>query len=267
MNIDRFYRDSAKISLNGSIAALIPAILLVIVNIFIFEKDILMFLATPFIFYSIVLFQIYRVRYKYYVTCNQRLLQQANSERSLLTDSHFLIQSLNTGSATLFLYCPDGSLAGTMSTVRSKEGFFLKKANEFILKGANDEVVARYVVKGKSQTRIEIEVYDEEDTYLGILEKVSEMSLFKQAKKEVVDSTGKVTGTVEGSRMFMDEVLVNQNNQQIGRLRRGWMPLDWSDLFPDANTPVFSLSNCLSERERWLHFSLLVDQYFIERWE
>lgn len=72
-------------------------------------------------------------------------------------------------------------------------------------------------------------------------------------------------GAVEGSSIFMDEKVFTQENRPIGRLRRGWMPLEWSELFPEPNTPVLSFTEVMSEKDKLLRMSFIVNEYFIER--
>ena len=111
--------------------------------------------------------------------------------------------------------------------------------------------------------QLTIEVYDQNKKYIGCFEK--EKGSWMKKKKEIIDELGCSIGSVEGSRTFMDERVLNQSNQQVGRLRRGWMPVEWSGRFPEANTPVLSLSESLSEKDKLLRMSFLINEYFIER--
>ncbi|MGG5253951.1 hypothetical protein ACQYAD_10675 [Neobacillus sp. SM06] len=259
MNIDRYYRNAAKINLNGSLAALIPALAIVIGNILIFKQNELMLLAIPFVIYSILLFQLYLRWYKQSIAVHRELLKTKKRDCSFDETDHFLIFFQNTQRPRLFLFFPNGSLAGTIQAERGRKYGLFGSEQLYTILDAKNEKLGFYQI---SKNHLVIHVYDEEEKYIGSFEKKVERN---QLKKEVVDSTGRVVGTVEGSQIFMDEHLLNMRNDSIGRLRRGWMPLEWADLFPDPNTPVFTLSNRMSMNEKLLQFTILVNEYFIQR--
>ena len=56
MKINEYYRDTANLNLNGSIAALIPAIIIVAGNLFFIKNNEIMILMIPFLIYSLDLF-------------------------------------------------------------------------------------------------------------------------------------------------------------------------------------------------------------------
>jgi hypothetical protein len=80
-----------------------------------------------------------------------------------------------------------------------------------------------------------------------------------------LDESGESIGSVEGSRYFMDERVLSKTRQQVGQLRRGWMPVEWEGRFPESNTPVLSLAENLSEKDKLLRMSFLINEFFIER--
>ncbi|XJZ25833.1 hypothetical protein ACF5W4_10490 [Bacillota bacterium Lsc_1132] len=261
MTIDRYYRAVAKISLNGSIAALFPAIVIILGNFFVFNQAKIMLLTVPFIFYSFIQFHFYLRHINQSLSIQQQLLKSQIGNYSLFGTRHLLVFYLNTQFPQLLFYFPDGSLAGTMQASSGKQRSFLRLTKEYTLLNKDSQIVGFYKVKGKRT----IEVYDETNCYLGLFEVMKRGTFLKKAQKEVVDSTGRFVGAVEGSRIFMDEHLLDQKNKSIGRLRRGWMPLEWHGLFPDPNTPVFSFSGNLTKNEKLLRFSLFINEYFIER--
>jgi hypothetical protein len=86
-----------------------------------------------------------------------------------------------------------------------------------------------------------------------------------KSKKELLDETGRFIGAVEGSPFFMDEHVVDTSKKTVGHLRRGWMPLEWSKFFPEPNTPVLTFSESLTNKDKLLRMSFLINEYFIER--
>ena len=259
MNIDQYYRNAAKINLNGSLAALVPALAIVIGNVLIFKLGLFMLLAAPFVIYSLLLFQLYLKRLKQSIAIHRRLLTTKKRETSLEEAEHFLVFFQNTQRQQLFLFFSDGSLAATIEEERSRKSGLFSAVHMYTLLNAKNEKICFYKI---SKNNLVIDVYNEKEEYLGSFEKKIAGNLLT---KKVIDSTGRVVGAVEGSQIFMDEHLLDKRDDSIGRLRRGWMPLEWADLFPDPNTPVFTLSSHLSTNERWLRFALLVNEYFLQR--
>ncbi|WP_217269823.1 hypothetical protein [Neobacillus endophyticus] len=260
MKIYDYYRNTANISLNGSIAALFPAALIVMTNLYLFKNQEIMLLTIPFFFYSFFGFQLYLFKMKQSFSINRYMEKNKLMVRnqSLYNARELLIFLISTKSPTVMLYFPDGHLAGYIQRMIERRKFFRKT---FVLCNQKEEAVGFFQVKGKWNRYIE--VYDQERNYIGCFEKKRQS--FMKYKKELLDSAGMYVGFVEGSSTFMDERVFNDSNQQIVRLRRGWMPLEWSSLFPEPNTPVLSFSGEGSEKDKLLSMSFLINEYFIER--
>jgi hypothetical protein len=61
----------------------------------------------------------------------------------------------------------------------------------------------------------------------------------------------------------MDERMNDNHGRQLIRLQKGWMPVEWSNLFPEPNTPVLSFSKSISDKEKLLRMSFLVHEFLI----
>lgn len=256
MKIHDYYRDLASVSLNGSIAALVPCVTIVCVNLTYFQNKHIMILTIPFLIFSFLSFQIYLYRMKQSISIEKGFANAQNSYQSMFEARHLLLVFMNTQQAKLFLYFPNGHLAGV---IRKHKGKFFKRTQIYILYNPNGKAIGIYKFKENK-----IAVYHNNDReYLGCFEK-EKLSWMKN-KKELLDAKGKWIGAVEGAQYFMDEQVLNQANQPEGRLRRGWMPLEWSSRFPEPNTPVLSLAEGLSEKDKLLRMSFLINEYFIER--
>jgi hypothetical protein len=262
MKINQYYRQSANLSLNGSIAALVPAILIIAGNLSFFQNKQVMLLTVPFIAYSIVGFQIYlyKINRSFQIKRNLEWSVEDPSS-SILTGSHLLIVYLNSYSPRLQLYHPNGSLGGEMKRFRPK-GFratWLEKW--FALYNDEMKVMGHFQVKGKKP--LEITVFDENMQVIGLLKKTP--LSWKKHKKELYDLLGEFTGEIVGSAMYMDEQIFNEAGKQVGRLRRGWMPLEWEKRFPEPNTPILTFREDNLKQHKLLMMSLLINEYFIER--
>jgi hypothetical protein len=255
MKIHEYYRDLAGVNLNGSIAALVPSIIIVGINLIYIQQKPMMVLTIPFLLYSLISFQVYLFRKKQSMAIEKNTPSIQNHYHSLFEAKHLLIVFMNTQSAKLFLYFPNGHLAGT---IKKHKGNFFSRSTFHVLYHYTGQVMGIYQIK-----KNKIIVYDHNRNCLGCLEK--ERRTWLKGKKELLDAEGKLVGEIEGSRYFMDEKVLNSNNKQEARLRRGWMPFKWNNLFPEPNTPVLSLSEHLTEKDKLLRISFLINEYFIRR--
>lgn len=261
MKIHEYYRDTANISLNGSIVALVPTIMIVGGNISFFQNKEIMLLTIPFIVYSLIGFQIYLFRLKQSIVIGKNMTKSKSLYLSLFDAKQLLLVYLNTQNPRLLLYFPDGHQAGEIKKYREKGFNILGLSKTFALYNFQGKVMAVFKVKGKNH--IKIDIYDRNNVYMGSFEK--KKVAWRKSKKELHDASGRFIGAVEGSLFFMDEHLLDNSNKQVGRLRRGWMPLEWSPIFPEPNTPVLSFWEGLSEEDKLVRMSLLINEYFIER--
>lgn len=263
MKIDEYYRDLSRIHLNGSLAALFPPLGLAIGNFSIFQSKEIMLLMIPFLIYSFVNFHIYLLRIKQSFVLRKNLLGSKNMYQSIFDAQHLLIFYYNTPSPQMIIYFPNGYLAGIIKKYRERGQGLIKYPKKFALYTIENMVIGYYKVKGNNQKK-KIEVYDHQNQYVGCFE-ITKLALLRKDKKELEDAKGRFVGSVDSASMYMDEQICDTRNKEIGRLRRGWMPLEWSRHFPEANTPVLSFVDGVSEKDKLLRLSILIHEFFIER--
>jgi hypothetical protein len=261
MKIYEYYRNAANLHLNGSIAALFPTILIIGGNFSFFHNEEIMLLTIPFLVYSLICFQIYLFKMKRSIVIGKNMPMTESFYSSIFAAKHLLAVYLNAHSPRLLLYFPDGHQAGEIKKFREKGIGFVRLSKWYALYNFHDQIIGYFNVKGRNI--IKIEVYDQNKDYLGCYEK-KKLSWMK-SKKELLDASGRFIGAIEGSALYMDEHILNQTNQQVGRLRRGWMPLEWDRFFPEPNTPVLTFMDGTSEKDKLLRMSFLINEYFIER--
>lgn len=263
MRIDEYYRNTAKISLNASIAALLPAAGIVVGNLSFFHHQQIMLFTIPFFIYSLLCFQIYLGKIKQAILIEKNLMNAETTYRSLFETDKLLVLFINTFSPQLLVFFPDGYVAAVIKKCKDKKTISIRKKNKaFALLDFEQKLIGYYVIQGKRQ--VLIEVYDQNREYLGCFEK-RKIERMKKTKKEVLDNKGRFVGAVEGSAYYLDEQIMDPHNRLIVRLRRGWMPLEWSSSFPEPNTPVLSFSNRLNDKDKILQMSFLVNEFFLER--
>jgi hypothetical protein len=261
MKIHEFYRGSANITLNGSIASLVPAILIGVGNLYFFQNKQIMLLMIPFVFYSLISFQIYLYKMKQSISIGRNMAQNQSYYQHLFEARHLVVVFMNHQQPCVHLYFPDGHQAGLIKKYKQKGFFQFRRPRIYAIYNNLEQTVGFYKIK--QLKRLIIEVYDRNMNFVGCYEK-EKISWLKN-KKEMMDENGHFIGAVEGSAYYMDERVYNQSRQQVGRLRRGWMPVEWSSVFPEPNTPVLSLSENLTEKDKLLRMSFLINEYFIER--
>lgn len=262
MRMDDYYRNVAKISLNASIAALLPAILIVIGNLTFFHHQQVMMFTIPFLIYSIVCYQSYLMKMKKAIMIGKNLMKKTIPYHSLFEADKLLVLFINTFSPKLLIFFPDGYLAAVIKKYRKRERIASEYKKTFGLYDHDEKLISSYIMKGKQSMMIE--VYDKNSSYVGCFER-KQLRRMKKAKKELLDAEGRFIGAVEGAAAYLDEQIMDPHDRLIVRLRRGWLPLEWSSSFPDPNTPVLSLSNRLTVEERILQMSFLINEFFFER--
>jgi hypothetical protein len=262
MKIDEYYRNVARINLNGSILALIPAILIVGGNFVFFQNKQIMLLVIPFLLYSIINFQLYIRKLKQAMTVGRNLPESNLPYPSIFSSEQFMLLFYNTLSPRLMIFFPDGTLAGEINKYTEKGYRYKDSYRTFALYDFNKELVCFFKLVEKKQ--LKIKVFNQENEYVGCLEK-SKQFIGKKNKRELLNREGRFIAAVEGSPLYMDERIINSHNNQIGRLQRGWMPVEWNCYVLDPNTPVLSLSKELSEENKLLQLSFLIDEFFIKR--
>jgi hypothetical protein len=259
MRIHEYYRFAANLSLNGSIASLIPAIFIITCNLSFFQNREIMLLTIPFLVYSLFSFQSYLFKLNRSIYIGKNMLTVKRSHQSIFEGNYFLVLMLQTRSPVLKLFFPNGYQAGELRKLPRKG--FISLTRWYALSDTQHQIIGYFKVKRK--TTMKIDVYNQNKELLGCYKK--EKIGWRKYQKEILDASGTLIETIQGSTAFMDEQIKNHRNQETARLRRGWMPLEWDRYFPETNTPVLSFRGDLSNNDKLLRMSLLINEYFIER--
>ncbi|MEW9051093.1 MAG: hypothetical protein AB2392_08035 [Neobacillus sp.] len=261
MKIQDFYRSMATVSLNGSIVSLFPAIFIIGGNLVFFQNQQIMTLSIPFLIISWIGFQTYVYRMNQAAQIGRNTSNSESVYRSIFETGELLVLLMNTQSASVLFYCPDGNEAGRIKQIR--KGFHLFRLTRiYALYNSVGQVEGFFKVK-RGNAIIKIEVYSHDNQYLGCY--IKKKITWKNTIEELFDAKNNSLGMIEGSRYFMDEKLVSPSREEVGRLRRGWMPVEWSARFPEPNTPVLSFHKTLSNQDKLVSISLLINEFYIER--
>lgn len=258
MNIRQYYQQTALINLNGCLVSLAMAsILLLIYMLFSWELPFFV-IAVPFLLVCFYQYAGYRV--------NQSRFDQSQESRQqsqgagLYSENHLLISFSPAPAVRLLFFTPDGMLAGEVKEDKvSKWRWFLpyfldvKMKKKLGLYRADGKLQALFLLDGKG-----IKIFNEKKEVVGLY--------YHHKKEEKRIGMAILTGgrklVCERSRGTKSELhFRNEKSGNAAELREGWMPLEWSNYFKDAYTPVLTFEYGLPQAERMAVFASLVQHY------
>jgi hypothetical protein len=247
MDIQKIYLRQAQLFLNSSLFALIPASIFVLMIIVVIPEKNVMLLVIPFLIYSLFLFQNYILNYKRYISLSNKIEKVATDLPDLLSCNHILLHFIKEERELVFLH-PTGVYIGKISEKRenysNKEGRRLHPS-EFVLVDSNENLLATY---WKSDT---IDVHRNGQGYMGG---------FSDGVFSML--TGDAMGELSSKNIFLDDKIEYDQGDVVFRVRKGWMPLKYQEIFLNPNTPLVTINPDLPDSERLLYFSLLVKNFF-----
>lgn len=257
MNIQQYYQETASIRLNGSIVS--AGLLSIILTV-----SLLLSWDVPLLVVTVPFLLICFLQYNSYLIYRNRSEESKESvglyaDRELLAQNQLLIAFAPAPAIKLLFFTPDGMLAGEMKEIK------LKKWRWFLPYSIDKWMVKHlgiYDVHGILQACL---VIDSRKTKL--LNAGGETVGFYYPKKNsgkagtaIVDG-GKKLKLVGPPAISPDLILTDMNGRPVSKIQQGWMPLEWSRLFKDANTPVLTFEYHLSFPERMAVFAALSNRY------
>ncbi|WP_147534899.1 hypothetical protein [Bacillus marasmi] len=261
MNIQQYYRFAANVALNGSLAAFVPVVLILFWGIYFSIKLPFLLMVVPFIVYSLICYQSY-------------LIQQNRSNevsgislhgRTLTDANNLLITFLPAPSLRMLLFDESGVLVGE---VRDKRfwwwrwflPYFIDRLfpRSYAFYDRKNQLIGYYQIDDRKRT-LRILNVDRQEVGIYRQQAKKTSSLVRRGIIHSVDTDNKIY--VEGSVLFPRLLLRNEQGAIIGKLIKGWMPLEWGNRFQDANTPYMSFSEDLSEVEKFLILGMLVEYF------
>ncbi|ALC90226.1 hypothetical protein AM500_10855 [Bacillus sp. FJAT-18017] len=250
MKISDYYSESARAFLNSSILFLLPAFLLVFINLAYIGNRQVMLLCLPFAAMSLIYYQIHLNKARLAEEAEPAVILTSNP---LLTAKSLLVFYDNHFSPGLLLFSPTGVKNGELRNRKISFQQIISRRREFELCNEEMKPLAVYYV-----TRGKVDVYNSRGNWIG--------RLYEDGKGQIqlTKTHGMDFMSVSRSRFFMD-VKVETEGSNSARLRRGLMPLEWGMRFPDPNTPVFTINDHSSNEEKLLYYSVLVREFFVER--
>ncbi|MBT2695468.1 hypothetical protein [Bacillus sp. ISL-55] len=258
MSIQQYYQQTAYISLNGSIISA-GLLTMILAASLLFSWNIPLFLvAVPFLFLVFL-------HYNRFILYKNKSEESAEAfhrydDKQILKQNHLLIAFAPAPAVRLLFFTPDGMLAGELRELRTRSyrwliPYFLDKRimKEFGI----------YDSKGKlqgmlKQERYRFKILNEQKDIIGIF-------LEKKRDKETIGSVildgGRKLKIDKTPGSIRDFKLVREDGNTAATLRKGWMPLEWTRFFKEANTPVLTFDYTMGKAERLAVFAALASLY------
>lgn len=258
MSIQQYYQHTAYISLNGSILSA-GLLVVILASSLLFSWNIpLTLVAVPFLFFVFS-------HYNRYVLYKNKSEESAVSfhhydNKQLFEQNNLLIGFAPAPAVRLLFFTPDGMLAGELREISSKsyrwfipyfidkrilkrigiydskgnlEGSLIQERNRFKILNANKDVIGVFYPKKATKETIGL-------------------AFLSGGKKMKVD---RIPGSMH------DFKFVHEDGKTAARLQRGWMPLEWTKFFKEANTPVLTFDYTMEQADRMAVFAALSSRY------
>lgn len=247
MDIQKLYLRQAQLYLNSSLFTLIPASIIILWLLVVIPGKNHMVLVLPFLIYSLFLFQNYILNYKRFLSLSKKIEMEVSDLPDLMSNHQILLYFNKEEGELVFLH-PTGGYLGKISEKQGKYPFNKRSGlhpKELVLIDSKGTLLATY---WKSDT---IDVHQNVTGYLGGLSN----GVFRMLPGESV-------GVLSSKHIFMDDHIENGRGEVVFRVRKGWMPLQYQELFLNPNTPIVTVNPALADSEKLLYFSLFVKRFF-----
>ena len=260
MNIQQYYRSSANISLNGSLAAFIPISFILIGSLFVSVKLPLFYLILPFCLYSFICYQAYLIQHHRSL---ESVVIETGKKANLLNVENVLVTFMPAPSLRMLLFDPNGFQVGEVKDVKFWWWrWFLPYTVDRLfpsvygLYDQDHQLLAYYRVYKRQKY---VQILDATRNELGVFEIQSDLS-FSLKQRGVIHSRSKNQKmVVEGSTITPNLKVRNDKNVITSKVIKGWMPLEWGKHFRDANTPYMSFDKDTDENDKILIIGVLTD--------
>lgn len=252
MNIQEYYKKTALISLNASLASLVPPFLFILYGIIIAPNRNMVLVIIPFLLYSLIC-------YHYYLLNDQRSKEISNLKNQmddglLFDKDQVVITFLPAPTLRMQMFDINGKLLGEIRDMQFwtfrwflpyfLDRFFMKRYGFY---DGNNQLIGCFRLKKK-----QIEITDADLN-------VHTTIFCEPTKKSIIFTfeNDKNTIIVKRSFQYMDFRFFHPNFTPIGRLRKGWMPLEWGSRFKDPNTPILTFGTLSSTEDKLLIYAIL----------
>lgn len=253
MNIQDYYRKTASISLNASLASLVPPIFFMLYGLIAAPNKYIALLLIPFFLYSFVC-------YHYFLRNDQwskemGMVSNEIKDKRFLEENQVLITFLPAPTLRMLIFDEDGEQLAEIKDMNFwlfrwflpyfSEHLFPKKYGIFDREGS---IAGSFILK-KKQIDI-MEFNSDERVIITCLPSLNQFAYFlKDQEKNIV---------VKHSSLYTDfQFFMKDSGIPIGRLRKGWLPANCGVLFKDPNTPLVTFDSKLTPGDKLVIYAII----------
>ncbi|EFV77897.1 hypothetical protein HMPREF1013_01883 [Bacillus sp. 2_A_57_CT2] len=253
MNIQQYYRKTADISINASLAALVPPFFFLLIFIKESQRTNLILFLIPFIIYSFLCHQIHLLNKQRAAEIVER---NSNNSRqallSLLCQSYLMIAFMPAPSLRMVLFDPEGRQVGEIRDMKMwKFRWFLP----YFLDRLFPRRLGIYDYNNNLEASILIDRNGVDISF--VKDSCKETIINKKDGSKLVYENGCDRYSIPKTFFHTDFQVLDEKSNRIARLRKGWMPLEWGQQFRDPNTPVLSFEEGLTAKEKLRIYAIL----------
>lgn len=251
MKIKNYYHYAAMTSINASIVALIPPFLLVCVAVVLKQNHSILLFTLPFILYSFISYQIFLVN-KHRIEDSKGAVI-AEEEESVDSPS-FALQFLPAPSLRMLLFRQNGQLSGEVTDTYPKKvrwvlPYFIDQffSTAYTFSKPNGEVLYTFIQKGN---HVQV-IREGANKCIGNIQK-------KSSKRYVIETIMETKEVfIQSSSFFTDVRFYDSRGDLLARVRRGFLPRKWDKHIKDANTPMLTFNDQLTDLEKVFLLAIL----------
>ena len=258
MSIREFYQQKAYHHLNSSILSAVILLVTVTFSLILAWELPFFLVSTPFLAVSLIHY-IGFIAYKN-KTEGTPIPVSCYHDKQLFEQNSLLLAFAPAPALRMLLFTPDGMPAGELREVKVRK-------YRWVLPGFVDKKIRKqigiYDFRGKMEGSL-----SEEGRRLKLRNSQGEViGLFYPRRKQsgttgmAFVNNGKKLKVEECFGLHHDMKLIRTEGGVAARLQTGWMPLEWTQYFKEANTPVLAFDYHLSKDERLTVFAALAIRY------
>lgn len=250
MNIQDYYKKTALVSLNASIVSLGPPLLFMSYGMITGPNKNFVLLILPFLVYSLICYHFFLLNHQ---RANETSIVNRDLETGLLDQNHVLLTFLPAPSLRMQMFDSHGFLLGEIKDMQ------FKKVRWFLPNFFDSRIKKKYgLYDHGEQLRWTFTI---KNNHINITDVGKNMT----TTYEIIYTKGLIYMNCHGesklqvkhSSLFTDCQFMNMNGS-IGRLRRGWMPVEWANRFKDANAPIVTFNDKIQKEDKSLIYAVIV---------
>ncbi|WLR56767.1 hypothetical protein LC048_07770 [Mesobacillus subterraneus] len=258
MSIRQYYLQTAYISLNGSIISA-GFLTIILTASLLFSWNIPLFLvAVPFLLFVFL-------HYNRFILYKNKSEESAEAfhrydDKQLLEQNNLLIGFAPAPAVRLLFFTPDGMLAGELRELSSK-------SYRWFIPYFLDKKIMKKIGIFDSEGNLEGCLIQERNRFKILTGNKDVIGVFypKKAAKETIGfaflSGGRKMKVDRITGAKLDLKFIQEGGRTAARLQRGWLPLEWTRFFKEANTPVLTFDYTLGQAERLAVLAAVASAY------